>query len=242
MCLRDWQRKASPRAVAKRRLCYNRPGRKARGKCVDEAAWIEASKAGDVQAFNRLVIAHQQAAYDLALRMLRDENTAADVTQDAFLAAFTHLHQFRGGSFKAWLLRIVLNQVYDRLRKAKRRPAESLDLMTYDDEAPALQIASGDPTPEEAALSRELMACIDEGLRTLSPDQQATVILCDVQGMSYEEAASATGASAGTVKSRLSRGRASMRGYLAKHMELMPPSIRHYFEAQGKAETEETAG
>lgn len=207
---------------------------------MDEAAWIEASRAGDVQAFNRLVVVHQQAAYDLAFRMLRDGDAAADATQDAFIASFTHLHQFRGGSFKAWLLRIVLNQVYDRLRKAKRRQTESLDQMTYDDESPVLQIASGDPTPEEAALSRELMACIDDGLRTLSPDQQATVILCDIHGLSYEEVASSTGASVGTVKSRLSRGRGAMRAYLASHLELMPPSIRHYFESHDMARTEET--
>lgn len=218
------------------------PGLEPWGERVDEAAWIEASKAGDVQAFNRLVIVHQQAAYDLAFRMLRDEDAAADATQDAFLSAFTHLRQFRGGSFKAWLLRIVLNLVYDRLRKVKRHPSESLDQMTYDDEAPVLQIAGSDPTPEEVALSRELMTCIEEGLRTLSPDQQATVILCDLQSMSYEEVALATGTSVGTVKSRLSRGRAAMRGYLAGHLELMPQSIRHYFEGRERAETQETAG
>lgn len=209
---------------------------------MDEAAWIEASKAGDVQAFNRLVIAHQQAAYDLAFRMLRDEDAASDATQDAFLAAYSHLHQFRGGSFKAWLLRIVLNQVYDRLRRMRRHPTESLDSMTYDDEAPVLQLTSGDPTPEEAALSHELMACIEVGLRTLGPDQQAAVILCDVQGMSYEEVAAATGASLGTVKSRLSRGRAGMRAYLARHMELMPAAIRHYFEGREIAAVEEPEG
>ncbi len=209
---------------------------------MDEAAWVEASKAGDVQAFNRLVIVHQQAAYDLAFRMLRDQDAAADVTQDSFLSAFTHLHQFRGGSFKAWLLRIVLNQVYDRLRRVKRYPSESLDQMTYDDDSPILQIAGKDPTPEEVALSRELMTCIEDGLRTLTPDQQATVILCDLHGMSYEEVASATGTSVGTVKSRLSRGRSAMRGFLSRHMELMPPSIRHYFESLETAKREETTG
>ncbi len=197
---------------------------------MDEAAWIEASKAGDVQAFNRLVIVHQQAAYDLALRMLRDPDSAADATQDAFVSAFTHLHQFRGGSFKAWVLRIVLNQVYDRLRKAQRHSAESLDSLVYDDDSPVLQIADPGPSPEQAVLSRELMSCIEAGIRTLSPDQQATIILCDVHGMSYEEVAIATDASLGTVKSRLSRGRIAMRHYLAKHLELMPASIRHYFE------------
>lgn len=202
---------------------------------MDEATWIEASKNGNVQAFNRLVLVHQQAAFDLAVRMLRDQDSAADATQDAFLSAFTHLHQFRGGSFKAWLLRIVLNQVYDRLRKSQRHPTESIESMVYDDESPLLQIADSDPTPEDTVLSRELMACIEQGIRALSPDQQATVILCDVHGMSYEEAAVATGASLGTVKSRLSRGRLAVRAYLANHVELMPPSIRLYFEGREQA-------
>lgn len=206
---------------------------------MSEAIWIEASKAGDVQAFNRLVIAHQQAAYDLAYRMLRDEQAAADATQDSFVAAFTRLHQFRGGSFKAWLLRIVLNHVYDQLRAAKRHPADSLDTMTDDEDAPVLQIADGSPSPEQVVLSRELLACIEAGLHTLSPDQRATVILCDVQGMSYEEAATATATSLGTVKSRLNRGRAALRVYLGAHVELLPASLRHYFE-RAEVATQET--
>jgi RNA polymerase sigma-70 factor (ECF subfamily) len=207
---------------------------------VNEGAWIEASRAGDVQAFNRLVIAHQQAAYELAYRMLRDEAAAADATQDSFIAAFTRLHQFRGGSFKAWLLRIVLNHVYDRLRETRRHPTESLETMTDDEDAPVFQIANGGPGPEQVVLSRELLACIEAGVQTLSPDQRATIILCDVQGMSYEEAAVATGASLGTVKSRLSRGRMALRGYLAAHLELMPASLRHYYERAEVAPDEAT--
>lgn len=205
---------------------------------MDEAAWIAASKAGDVQAFNRLVIAYQQTAYSLAVRMLRDEDSAADATQDAFLAAFTHMNQFRGGSFKAWLLRIVLNQVYDRLRRLQRHPTESIDALTYEDDSPVLQIVNGSPTPEEVAISGEVMACIEAGLRTLSPEQRATVILSDVHGMSYEEIAATTGTSLGTVKSRLNRGRMAMRGYLTKHTELLPGSIRQYLE-RGRLEKEE---
>jgi RNA polymerase sigma factor (sigma-70 family) len=197
---------------------------------LDEAAWISASRRGEVQAFNRLVIAHQDAAYGLALRMMKDPDAAADVAQDAFIAAFTRLHQFRGGSFKAWLLRIVLNRVYDELRKSQRHPSDSLETMGADEDAPVLQIPTSDPGPEEAALSAELMACIEAGLLVLPPDQRAAIVLVDVQGMSYEETAEATGASLGTVKSRVSRGRQAMRDYLSAHVELLPPSIRHYFE------------
>lgn len=195
---------------------------------MDEAAWIRASKSGDVEAFNSLVLAHQGMAYALAFRMLRDEEAAADATQEAFLSAFTRLRQFHGGSFQAWLARIVLNRVYDQLRARRRRATESLDLSTENEDSPPLQIHDGEPSPEQMALSGELMACIETGLQMLPPEQRATVILSDVHGMSYEEIATATGASLGTVKSRLSRGRQAMRNYLAQHAELLPSHYRHY--------------
>ncbi len=210
---------------------------------MDEADWIAASKAGDVQAFNRLVIAYQQMAYNFACRMLRDEEAAADATQDAFIAAFTHLRDFRGGSFKAWLLRIVHNRVLDQLRSHQRHPIESLESLTADDDAPLLQIVNGGPTPEEMALSGELMRCLESGLQVLPPDQRAALVLSDVQGMSYEDIAVATGANLGTVKSRLSRARSAMRSYLEQHSELLPSSIRHYFDGSeiGKAEAPKLA-
>lgn len=197
---------------------------------MDEPTWIAASKAGDVQAFNRLVIRYQDAAYGLAFRMLRDRDAAADATQDALISAFTRLGQFRGGSFKAWLLRIVLNRVYDELRRAQRHPADSLEGLTGDEDAPVLQLPSTGPDPEEVALSAEVMACIEAGLNSLPADQRASLILVDLQGMSYDETAEATSASLGTVKSRVSRGRQAMRQYLSAHAELLPVSIRHYFE------------
>ena len=201
---------------------------------VEEARWIEAARSGDVQAFNRLVILHQASAYGLAFRMLRREDAASDATQDAFLSAFTHLHQFRGGSFKAWLLRIVLNQVYDQLRRLQRHPSDSLDTLAYDEDAPVLQAPDPAPGPEDVALTSELRVCLEKGLRTLPPDQRAVVILCDIQGLSYEEAATATDTNLGTIKSRLSRGRMSMRRYLADHVELLPGNVRHYFESGEK--------
>jgi len=202
---------------------------------VDEASWISASRAGDVKAFNQLVVTHQSAAYDVAYRMLKNPDASADVTQDAFLSAFAHLHQFRGGSFKAWLFRIVLNRVYDHLRALQRHPSSSLDGMVDDDESPPLQIADSQPLPEEITLSRELMGRIEVGLATLPPDQRVTLILSDIQGMSYDEIAVATGASLGTVKSRLSRARGGLRAYLGQHRELLPPSQRLYFERADRA-------
>jgi len=204
-------------------------GRLESEETLDGTAWIAASKAGNVQAFNQLVIAHQQAAYQLAFRMLRDAEAAADATQEAFLTAFTRINQFRGGSFRAWLLRIVLNRVYDELRRLQSHRAESLESLTYEEDAPILQIANSRPTPEQVTLSRELTACLEAGLSRLPPEQRAVVILRDVLGMSYEETATATGSGLGTVKSRLNRGRSAMRSYLSQHTELLPAQFRHYF-------------
>lgn len=196
---------------------------------MDEAAWITASKKGDVQAFNRLVLVYQKMAYALAVRMLRNQDSAADAVQDAFISALTRIHQFHGGSFKAWLARIVLNHVYDQLRIQRRQATEPLDIDSDYEDTPALQIPDSQPGPEQLALSRELMACIEDGLQTLPHEQRATVILSDIHGLSYEEIATATGTTLGTVKSRLSRGRQGLRFYLAKHMELLPAQYRHYY-------------
>jgi len=89
---------------------------------MDEAALVSAAQQGDLDAFNRLVLAYQDMAYNLAYRMLSDENAAADATQNAFLSAYKNLRAFRGGSFKAWLLRTVTNACYDELRRRQRRP------------------------------------------------------------------------------------------------------------------------
>jgi RNA polymerase sigma factor (sigma-70 family) len=90
---------------------------------MDESALIQDARAGDLDAFNRLVLAYQELAYNLAFRMLSEQEAAADVTQDAFISAYKSLGSYRGGSFRAWLLRIVTNGCYDELRRRHRRPA-----------------------------------------------------------------------------------------------------------------------
>ena len=94
---------------------------------MDEQALIASARKGDVRAFNQLVMLYQSMVYNLAYRILSDPDAAADATQDAFLSAFKAMHKFRGGSFKAWLLRIVTNACYDQLRRKQRRPTSSLD-------------------------------------------------------------------------------------------------------------------
>src|SRR5512142_1843577 len=101
---------------------------------MDEPALIRDAQTGDLDAFNRLVLAYQDIAFNLALRMLNDEDAAADATQTAFISAYRNLHAYRGGSFRAWVLRMVTNSCYDELRKRHRHPTTSLEPMTDDDE------------------------------------------------------------------------------------------------------------
>ncbi|MBU0493280.1 MAG: sigma-70 family RNA polymerase sigma factor [Chloroflexi bacterium] len=192
---------------------------------MDESALIAASQKGDTAAFNQLVWAYQERAYNLAYRMLGHPDQAADATQDAFFSAYRAIKGFRGGSFRAWILRIVSNACYDQLRRKQRRPTTSLDaLFTATDEYP-LSPSIGDG-PEEQVLRRELWETVGAGLQTLPPDQREAVILRDIQGLDYDEIAQVTQVSLGTVKSRISRGRARLRDYLQQRPELLPPQFR----------------
>ncbi|MCL4465598.1 MAG: sigma-70 family RNA polymerase sigma factor [Chloroflexi bacterium] len=192
---------------------------------MDESSLIAASLRGEVRAFNRLVEAYQDLAFNVAYRMLSDRDAAADVTQDAFIAAYRALPQFHGGSFRSWLLRIVTNGCYDFLRARQRHQQSSLESMleTGDDLGLSTEPSQ---SPESLALSREMLGAIAKGLAKLPPDQRAAVVLSDVQGFSYEEIAEVMECSLGTVKSRLSRGRGRLREILLAERELLPGRFR----------------
>jgi RNA polymerase sigma-70 factor (ECF subfamily) len=96
---------------------------------MDEIALINDARQGDLDAFNRLVLAYQDRVYSQAYRVLNDPQSADDATQEAFISAYKNLRSFRGGSFRAWLLRIVTNACYDELRRRKRKPTTSLEPM-----------------------------------------------------------------------------------------------------------------
>lgn len=145
------------------------------------------------------------------------------MAQETFISAYQAIGRFRGGSLRAWLLRIASNRSYDFLRASKRRPEQSLDLSL---ENPSFSVPSGEATPEEIALQWELGAEIQRAILSLPPDQRTTLALTDVQGLSYEEASEATGVGLGTVKSRLSRARSAVRDALLQHRELLPDQFR----------------
>ncbi|RLC92244.1 MAG: RNA polymerase subunit sigma-24 [Chloroflexi bacterium] len=193
---------------------------------MDEAKLIESAQRGKVDAFNELVLAYQDRVYNLAYRIMGDPASATDAAQETFIAAYQSITRFRGGSFKSYLMRIVSNRCYDELRRHKRRPATSFeDFGEVDEEAnPAL--INGGEGPEEHIERQEMARLIQSGIETLPPDQRVTLVLSDVQGMSYQEIAEATDISLGTVKSRLARARAKLRDYLREQGELLPARYR----------------
>ena len=204
---------------------------------MDEDALIAAARKGDARAFNQLVILYQGLAYNVAYRILNDPDAAADATQDAFLSAFRAMGKFRGGSFKSWLLRIVTNACYDQLRVKQRRPTSSLDNLPVEaDHTYYLEDTS--ELPDEFVERQELNHVIQAGIGQLPVDQRTVLVLSDVQGLSYQEVAQVLGISLGTVKSRLSRGRAKVRDFLLERGELLPRRYR----LSGEPETERTGG
>lgn len=195
----------------------------------DESALIERSRRGDLDAFNNLVLAYQGQVYNLCLRMLRSPQAAEDAAQEAFISAFRAVSRFRSGNFRAWLLRIASNACLDELRKRRARPQTPLEPDSAD-ERPRAELPAGDEPLDERAERMELTRYLEEALASLPYDQRLAIVLRDVQGLAYEEVAEVTGASLGTVKSRISRGRAALRDYLLARGELLPSRFRQTSE------------
>ena len=192
-----------------------------------DAGLVARAQRGDRSAFNALVERYQSLAYALALRMLGEPETAADVTQEAFFAAYRAIASCRGPSFRSWLLRIVSNGCYDVYRARGRHPSTSLEeLIEQPGAASDAQLPETlvDATwdPEGVALRGETVAALQAALLALGPEQRLAVILSDVHGMPYDEIARIMETPVGTVKSRIARARGQLRAILGKQRELFP--------------------
>lgn len=192
----------------------------------NEQELIQRAQRGDLEAFNVLVLHYQDRIYSVAYRMMGDSDSAADLAQEALLIAYRKLKTYRGGSFVGWLARITTNRCYDELRKYQRRPTDYIeDLPGHDaDDGPPLP--ANTPSPEEHTLQNELYQAVQDCITALNPSQRAILVLSDVQGLSYQEVAEATGTTLGTVKSRLSRARQAVRRCLQAVQELLPAEFR----------------
>ena len=189
----------------------------------DETHLIQRSQQDDLAAFNVLVERYQGQVYNLALRMLGDHALADDAAQQTFISAHRGIGGFRGGNFRAWLMRITANSCRDMMRAAKSRQALSLEALEL---TPASIPQSKEESPEDHALRTELGREIQASLAALSQDQRLVLTLVDIQGYSYDEVAQIVRTSVGTVKSRLSRARGNMRDLLRQHSELLPSQFR----------------
>jgi RNA polymerase sigma-70 factor (ECF subfamily) len=186
-------------------------------RSATELQFIEQLKTGDLLAFDKLVADRSGEIYGLLYRLTEDSEEARDLTQETFLRAFQNIARFRGDSdLKTWLYRIAINQARNRWRWWRRRRKDftvSIDAET-DDGIPALAnslIADGGNNPERESLARERETLLRTALRSLAPSYREAVVLRDIQGLTYEEIATALDITVGTVKSRISRGRDELR-------------------------------
>ena len=177
---------------------------------------IRQAAAGDLEAFNALVLAYQNMVYHQAFALLGDQNTAEDAAQESFIKAFENITQFHGGSFRAWLLKIATNVAYDALRRSKRRPTQPLH--TEDKDGDEIESVSwlADPGPSVSALveQNELAREIYRALGDLPDAYRSVLTLIDLHELDYKEAAQVLRIPIGTIKSRLARARLQMKNKL----------------------------
>ena len=181
-----------------------------------EEQFIERLRAGEAAAFDRLIEERSSEVYALLYRLTEDAEEARDLTQETFLRVFQSIKRFRGDAdLKTWIYRIAINQARNRWRWWRRRKRDatlSLEEQRDEHEHPlGLRLQSNAINPEQETLAHERETVLRQALATLGRSYRETVILRDVEGMSYEEIAATLGISIGTVKSRLARGRMELR-------------------------------
>jgi len=183
---------------------------------TEDPVFIENLKTGDEAAFETLIDRYSGDIYALLYRLTENPEEASDLTQDTFLRAVRSIKTFRGESeLKTWLFRIAINESRNRFRWWKRRKRDltiSLDATIGESDTRISDtLADHSISPEESALSHEREAAINTALLEIQEVYREAIVLCDVEGLSYEETAAALGIGIGTVKSRISRGREELR-------------------------------
>lgn len=170
---------------------------------TDEAL-VSAARKGDMVAFEELVARHRDKVYARAFSMLRKEDEALDLSQEAWVKAWQRLAQFQGdASFLTWITRITINQCLDHLRRRQRLHAESIEQLDEELGGVERQMPVITTNPTEGLERAELRARIDEGLAQLTHSHRTVLILHEFEGLEYKEVAKRMGCSIGTVMSRL---------------------------------------
>jgi RNA polymerase sigma-70 factor (ECF subfamily) len=159
--------------------------------------------------WEEVVTEHSARVYRLAYRLTGNVHDAEDLTQDVFVRVFRSLHTYRPGTFEGWLHRITTNVFLDKMRRRQRIRIDALS------EEAAARIPSRSVSPDQLYADTHFDDDIQKALAALSPDFRAAVVLCDIEGLTYEEVAETLGIKLGTVRSRIHRGRAQLRAALA---------------------------
>ena len=173
---------------------------------IDEAAWTPPS-------WDEVVREHADRVYRLAYRLTGNPHDAEDLTQETFIRVFRSLASYKPGTFEGWLHRITTNLFLDMARRRSRLRMEGLPEDTD-------RLAGDDPSPEQVWSETHLDPDLQEALDELPPEFRAAVVLCDVEGLSYEEIGATLGVKLGTVRSRIHRGRQALRASLERRREL----------------------
>jgi RNA polymerase sigma-70 factor (ECF subfamily) len=185
---------------------------------MDDVALWKAAQRGDMRAFEELVARHRDKVYARALSMIRNEEDAIDLSQEAWVKAWQRLKQFQGdSSFLTWMTRIVINLCLDKLRKQKRERAESIENLEEESGGVERQMPTVTVNPTERLERSELRQRIDKALGQLSYEHRTVLILHEFEDLEYKEIAKRMQCSIGTVMSRLFYARRKMAALMASY-------------------------
>lgn len=183
---------------------------------ADDKSLVRAAQKGDMVAFEELVSRHRDKIYARAYSMMRNEEEAIDLSQEAWVKAWQRLKQFQGeSSFGTWMTRIVINLCLDQLRRHKRQRAESIEAMDEESGGVERHMPVVAVNPTERLERVELRQRIDQALGQLSEAHRTAIVLCEFEGMEYKEIAKTMNCSIGTVMSRLFYARRKMAALLS---------------------------
>jgi RNA polymerase sigma-70 factor, ECF subfamily len=191
----------------------------------DDLRLVRALQHGSEGAYETLLSRFQQPVYNLALRLLSDPSDAADVVQEVFLKVFRNVGHFRGqSSLKTWIYRITVNEAHNQRRWFFRHRQREVGLEEEPEEARSIAqvLPDGSPSPFDYVFDRERQSLIEDALSKINPTFREVVVLRDIADLSYDEIAEVLQLSLGTVKSRILRGRESLRQELANRLEPQP--------------------
>ncbi|MGB3486122.1 MAG: RNA polymerase sigma factor SigE [Mycobacterium sp.] len=191
-----------------------------------EADWVEPTDelqgtavfdaTGDkanMPSWDELVRQHADRVYRLAYRLSGNQHDAEDLTQETFIRVFRSVQNYQPGTFEGWLHRITTNLFLDMVRRRSRIRMEALP-DDYD------RVPADEPNPEQIYHDSRLGPDLQAALDSLPPEFRAAVVLCDIEGLSYEEIGATLGVKLGTVRSRIHRGRQALREFLAAHPQV----------------------